>query len=259
MAPRFIIFSGFMTKRKATIFALGYSDNTSTSYLLDYLIRHGLVIDGVIFPKNQLKLSWKRLAKKIQVRGVVPAAKRIPENLIRRKRQISKICRESIGKVFFVDDVNSEEVKEILVSNGVELLLLTSTPIIKPIILDIPGLTILNAHTGWLPQYRGLDANLKALRDGHEPGCSVHKVTRKIDGGEIYLREKIQTKYDRNLLDELDKKELELMGKLFVEAVDLYSQDLLKPIAMHEKLGKYEPPLTKTEKKRIVREIRARS
>ena len=50
----------------------------------------------------------------------------------------------------------------------------------------------------------------------------------------------------------MDEKELKLAGKLFVEAVNLYSKNMLKPIATSEKLGKYEPPLTKKEKKRII-------
>jgi len=247
-----------VTPRKVKIFAIGYSDNTSTSYLLDYLIQQGVVIDGVIFPKNQLRLSWRRLIKKVQMRGVIPAIRRIPENLVLRRKKISKICRQSIGKVFFVDDLNSEEVKEIIISNGVELLLLTSTPIIKPIILNIDGLTILNAHTGWLPRYRGLDGNLKALRDGQPPGVSIHKVTERIDAGEIYLRENFQINdHDGSILKQVDEMELKLSGKLFTEAVHLYANNMLKPIAISEKLGQYGPPLTKKEKKRILRQFQS--
>jgi methionyl-tRNA formyltransferase len=244
-----------MSTKKPTLFALGYSDNVSTSYLLENLIKHGVIIDGVIFPKNQLKLSWKRLVKKIQVRGFIPTIKRIVENLIVRKNQISEICQQHIEKVFFVDEINSVEVREILIVNRVELLLLTATPIINRIIIDIDGLTILNAHTGWLPKYRGLDANLKALRDGNQPGVSIHKVTEKIDEGEIYLREKFQINYDENILNQIDQKELELASKLFVEAIKLKRKNKLKPIITDEQLGKYEPPLTKKEKKRVIQKL----
>ena len=244
-----------MSIKKIKTFAIGYSDNTSTSYLLDYLIRHGVIIDGVIFPRNHLRLSWRRLVKKVRVRGIIPAMTRIPENLILRKKQISRICQQHIEKVYFVDALNSEEVRQIFVSNGVELLLLTATPIIKSIIIDIEGLTILNAHTGWLPTYRGLDGNLKGLRDGIQPGVSIHKVTEKIDAGEIYLREHFQINYKDDLLKKMDEKELEVAGKLLVEAVNLYSKNILKPISMSEQLGKYEPPLSKKEKKRIIQAL----
>jgi len=245
-----------MGTRKTNLFTMGYADNTFTSYILDYLIRHGVIIDGVIFCKSQLKHSWERLRKKIKMRGFMPALKRIYENLLVRRKEISQICHRHIDKVFFVDKINSKEVRDILISNEVELLILTSTPIIKSIILDIDGLTIINAHTGWLPKYRGLDANLKALRDGNRPGISVHKVTKKIDGGEVYLRENFDIDYDGDILQKMDEKELQLSGKLLVKAVNLMSRDALKPIAQSEPLGKYEPPLTKKERNKIIQNLR---
>lgn len=241
-----------MSTRKVKIFAIGYSDNTSTSYLLDYLIRNSVSIDGVIFPRNRLRMSWRRLVRKFEAGGIIPVMKRVFLNNFVRRQEISRIFREYIGKVYFVEELNSEEVKEILISNDVELLLLTATPIIKSIIIDIDGLTILNAHTGWLPKYRGLDGNLKALRAGDEPGVSIHKVMEKIDAGEIYIREKFQINYNDDILKQVDEGELKLAGELLVEAVKLYAGNMLKPIAADEKLGKYAPALTKKEKKRIM-------
>jgi len=241
-----------MNNKRGKIFALGYSDNTSTSYLLNHLIKKGIIIDGIIFPKSDFKRSWKRLIMKLKVRGLMPVIRRIFENLIVRKNEISEICDKHVKQIFFVDQINSQEVKEILIRNHVELLLLTATPIIKSIIIDIDGLTILNAHTGWLPDYRGLDANLKALRDGNSLGLSIHEVAEKIDAGEIYLRETFEINYNEDILKQIDQKELELAGKLFVKAINLYKKNMLKPIFTPEQLSKYEPPLTRKEKKRIL-------
>lgn len=238
------------------IFTLGYADNTMTHYILDYFLSHGVSIDGAIFIKSPLKQSWKRLLHKIKGRGVIPAIKRIAENLLVRKRMISQISQNSIPTSYFVDDVNSEEVRDILRHNRVSILILTSTPIIKPIILDIEGLTILNAHTGWLPTYRGLDANIKAMRDGHHLGVSIHKVVKKIDAGEIYLRQKFEIDFSRDILRQMDSKELELSAKLFVEAINLMKKGELIPIAQSEPLGRYEPRLSKKEIKRIIRDVK---
>jgi len=246
-----------MNGKDLNIYVIGYSDNRSTSYLLDFLLRSGVNIEGVVFPRNQAKLSWSRLTKKIEVRGLFPAIKRIYENVFIRRGQIAKICRDRIKKVFLVKDLNSNEVREILVSNQVDLVLLTATPIIKPVLIDIKGLTILNAHTGWLPRYRGLDANLKALRDDHDPGVSVHRVTEKIDAGEVYLRQKLKIDFNGDILEQLDQKELELAGKLFLKAVDLKSRRMLWPITTNEDLGTYESPLTKREKKKIIQKIKS--
>jgi methionyl-tRNA formyltransferase len=244
--------------RKIRLFTIGYPDNTETNFLLNYFIENGVIIDGVIFSKSQIKREWKRLIKKIRMRGYFPALKRVCENLIVRRKQISKMCHHNIDKAFFIDKINSEEVRDILISEKVELLILTTVHIIKPIIIDIDGLLILNAHTGWLPKYRGLDCNLKALRDGHRLGLSIHKVTKKIDAGEIYLRESFQIDSDGDILKQMDEKELQLSGKLFVEAVNLMSRNMLKPIAQGEPLGKYEPPLTKQQRNEILRDIKGR-
>jgi len=243
-----------MTPRK--IFTIGYSDNTYSSYILNYLTRKGVIIDGVIFPKNNIKGNWKRLITKFKMRGSFSVIRRIFGNIGVRKSQISQICQQHVDKVFFVDNINSEKTKEILISHGVELVLLTSAIIIEPIIINIDGLTILNAHTGWLPRFRGLDANLKALRDGHKPGVSVHKVIEKIDGGEIYLRESFNINYHGDILKQLDYKELHLSAKLLTKAVLLKSQNVLNPIAIDEPLGKYEPLLDKKTRNRIIKDVK---
>jgi len=245
-----------MSNKRIKLFTIGYADNTMTDFILDYFIRHGAIVNGAIFLKSPMKRSWRRFRHKIGARGFKAAFKRIFENQLVRKKKISHILQSQIGQVFFVDKINSEEVRDILTSNKVELLILTSTPIIKSIILDIEGLTILNAHTGWLPLYRGLDANIKAMRDRNHLGVSVHKVTKKIDGGEIYLREKFGIDPKGDILKQMDEKELELCGKLLVEAVGLLNQNNLNPIAQSEPLGKYEPRLTKDERNRIIRNVK---
>lgn len=244
-----------MKSQKMTVFTIGYCDNKMTGYLLNTFVQHEIHIDGAIFIKNKFKRDWKRLLHKMKRRGWIPSLKRIIENLFLRKKEISNLYQKGIDQVYFVDEVNSEEVRDILLTNGVDLLILTSTPIIKKIILDIEGLTIFNAHTGWLPKYRGLDANLKAMRDGQPPGVSVHKVTKKIDGGEVYLREQFSIDINKSILRQMDEKELELSGKLLIEAVHRMRDKKLKAIALSKSLGKYEPALTRHERRRIIQQL----
>ncbi len=245
-----------MTNKNIKLFTIGYADNAMTNYILEYFMHHEVTVDGAIFIKSPMKRSYKRLLHKIKSRGIIAANKRVFENIFVRKKRISQISRSYLGKVYFVDEINSEEVRNILIANQVRLLILTSTPIIKPIILDIEGLTILNAHTGWLPKYRGLDANLKAMRDGHHLGVSVHKVTKKVDGGEVYLRQKFEINFNGDILRQMDEKELELSGKLLIEAIDLMNENSLKPIALSEPLGKYEPRLTKKEINKVIEDVK---
>lgn len=248
-----------MSAPDLNIFAVGYSDNASTSYLLNHLVSNGVPIKGVIFPQNTMTRSWSRLLRKIQSRGVYPTARRIFENQVLRRRQIARICTKDIGQVFQVEDVNSEQVRDILIANDVDVLILTATPIIKPILIDIEGLLILNAHTGWLPRYRGLDANLKAIRDGHQTGVSIHKVTEGIDAGEVYMREGFELDPTGNVLEQIDNKELELAGRLLVEVVRLRKANELRTISTEETLGVYEAPLTLRERSAILKRSAAKT
>lgn len=244
-----------MEKYKTKIFTIGYSDNTSTSYILNYLISRGQVPDGIILCKSNFITNWKRFINKIKHRGFSSGVKRLFENLFIRKNEIKRICRQYKNQIFFVNKFNSVQVRDILIANKVKFLILTSTPIIEPILLEIDGLTIINAHTGWLPQYRGLDANLKALRDGIQPGVSIHKVTKRIDAGEVYLREKFTIDPGIDILKQMDKKELELSAKLLRDIITLLKTNKLKPIVNPEPLGKYESSLSKHEIKNILQNI----
>ena len=98
-----------MAEEKVTVFTIGYSDNTSTAYLLDYLIKHGVVIEGAIFAKNGLNHNWKRL---------VNAVTHIPQTLverIRRDRNLVSVsvrhCQFSI-RAYLPDDSDRTRVEE---------------------------------------------------------------------------------------------------------------------------------------------------
>lgn len=240
---------------KLKVFTMGYADNTMTSYFLDHCVAHGVGIDGVILIRSPWKRSWNRFIHKMRSRGFLASIRRSFENVLVKKKRISELSHSHLANVFSVDEVNSQEVRDILTGNRVDLLILTSTPIIGPILLDIEGLTIINAHTGWLPRYRGLDANIKAMRDGHHLGVSIHKVTKKIDGGEIYLRRKFEIDFHGDILGQMDKRELELSTELLVEAIGLKKNGALVPIAQSEPLGSYEPRLLAKQSRQIVRDI----
>jgi methionyl-tRNA formyltransferase len=54
-------------------------------------------------------------------------------------------------------------------------------------ILQLPTLGCLNIHHGILPDYRGTMCDLYALYENRPAGFSIHKMTKKIDDGEILL------------------------------------------------------------------------
>jgi phosphoribosylglycinamide formyltransferase 1 len=52
---------------------------------------------------------------------------------------------------------------------------------------------MINIHPSLLPKYKGLDTHARALAAGDvEHGCSVHWVTRELDGGAVIAQARVQ-------------------------------------------------------------------
>lgn len=61
----------------------------------------------------------------------------------------------------------------------------------KDTVLGIPRFGCINVHHGILPYQRGLFCDLYAIAENNETGFTIHKMTNKIDVGQIVYQEKI--------------------------------------------------------------------
>ena len=67
--------------------------------------------------------------------------------------------------------------------------------IVSPVLIEAYRSRIFNIHPSLLPKYPGMDMRVheEVLRNGErESGCTLHHVTEELDGGEIYLQEKVE-------------------------------------------------------------------
>ena len=108
----------------------------------------------------------------------------------RRFFRIDKVInnyRQNINKLIYVENLNSDLVKDILIERNIDILILAGVGIVKDNIISIPNLTILNVHSSVLPGYRGTESEVFALADAKYDliGNTVHFVNNKIDAGEI--------------------------------------------------------------------------
>ncbi len=245
-----------MAKGGPKIFLLGYPDNRTTQFIFSAFIQNEVPITGMIIQRMDFISIIKRFWSKCSREGLMAALRRASENLFIRRKQIAELTLLGGCQVFYVEKHNSLETRDILEKEHCSLLLLASAPILRPVIVDIPNLLILNAHPGWLPKYRGLDANLKAIRDGHLPAVSVHRVTTRIDAGDVYLRETFIIDTAVSLLEQLEQRELEVSARLLIEAAKRFHEGRLTPITIGETLGKYEPKLPLAAKRKIVRQFK---
>jgi methionyl-tRNA formyltransferase len=73
--------------------------------------------------------------------------------------------------------------------------------ILKPVVITLPPLGVLNLHSGILPTYRGVLATFRALLHGDaEVGCTLHYITdATIDTGDIVGQTRLAVRRDRSL------------------------------------------------------------
>jgi methionyl-tRNA formyltransferase len=87
---------------------------------------------------------------------------------------------------------NDEDTQNLLKELSLDFIVLGDTRIIRPNILSIPRLGIINVHPGYLPDVRGNNPYIWALYHDLPQGCSVHFIDKDIDTGPLILREKIE-------------------------------------------------------------------
>lgn len=95
-------------------------------------------------------------------------------------------------EVFHCTNINSKEVEAKLQEVNADLLLDHGTSLVKSNILDKVPLA-LNLHWGLSPYYRGVDCTIRALLnwDPYNIGVTIHKLAKKIDGGDILAQKRI--------------------------------------------------------------------
>jgi len=83
---------------------------------------------------------------------------------------------------------------------GVEwIFLIGYMRIISPVLIEAYPGRIFNIHPSLLPKYPGMDRNVheEVLRNGEkESGCTLHLVNEDLDGGPVYLQEKVAVSPD---------------------------------------------------------------
>jgi len=92
-----------------------------------------------------------------------------------------------------VDNINSKEVEYALSKIKPDLILDHGTSLVKSNIIELAKLA-LNLHWGLSPYYRGVNCTAQALLnwDVNNIGVTIHKLAKKIDGGDILGQERVR-------------------------------------------------------------------
>lgn len=150
------------------------------------------------------------LIKKIKSKGILGSLEDITTRLLtagrKRKRNIQDCNKYFADKWNFIDknipllttpDINSPEIYDQINKEKPGLILNHGTSLVKDQILNVAKLA-LNLHWGLSPYYRGSYCTEWALLnwDPYNIGVTIHKLTKKIDGGDILAQKRINVMPD---------------------------------------------------------------
>ena len=119
------------------------------------------------------------------------------------------------------------EMSQILENKKIDLILLIGfMRILSPGFVDRWGGKIINVHPSLLPKYAGgmnNDVHESVLAAGDkETGCTIHLVTKEVDGGPILLQKSCPV-FENDSVRSLKERVQELEGKAFIEVINNWS------------------------------------
>ena len=85
---------------------------------------------------------------------------------------------------------------------------------------------VLNIHPSLLPKYKGINTHKRAIKNKDKfAGASIHKVTEKLDSGEVILQKRVKILKSDNVRS-LEKKVLKIEHEIYPKAIDKFLTNL---------------------------------
>jgi methionyl-tRNA formyltransferase len=108
---------------------------------------------------------------------------------VSQPRAEAKLNRELAGlsdRIHYIPDIHADVVLEEVRSLEPDLGLIYGSPILKPMLFEIPRLGTLGIHHGKVPEYRGKKTMFWAIFNGEEmAGVTIQKINAGLDTGQI--------------------------------------------------------------------------
>lgn len=106
----------------------------------------------------------------------------------------SKLCKTNKIPFFKTPNPNDASFIEWVKANEIDIVLIMVDYILKKDILNAPKICVVNKHAGFLPMNKGLFPYFWAKLSNQLQGISFHKANEKIDEGDLYYQEKVESK-----------------------------------------------------------------
>jgi folate-dependent phosphoribosylglycinamide formyltransferase PurN len=239
------------------VLLLAYPDNPVGSVFIRAFLRNSVPLTGVLVETKTASTNWRRIRTKIRKDGLLPTFLRIFHVwfLKVRKQNIIGLAARNGIPVYRVDRFNSPECASLIASLDIDLLTISSAPILKDYIFEKAKIGCLNAHPGWLPKYRGVGANRAAILQGEMPGICIHFVDAGIDTGRLILREKLPLRR-RDTIASINDRASAMGAELMAQVIHRIRNHELELLETGEPAGECYPPGRYGEIKAVNRMIR---
>ena len=132
----------------------------------------------------------------------------------------------------YIEEINSEKTLRLLKEHNADIFLLSPfDKIAGEEFINIPKLGAFNVHLGKIPEHRGGLSAFWVLRFGdREAGVTMHRVIKKIDGGDIIAE--IRFPVNTHSMHMLMKETVERASIMIVDAIDSIISGNVKKIAV---------------------------
>ena len=148
--------------------------------------RVGLQPEHLIYvrPLDRLFSELKRHKLGIVERVVVP---KLQQRLRRHERPTREAQHWHTPRRHTVSRLNSDDTVRVIRTHNIKYLINCGAGLFGRQLIDMPGLIILNAHAGKLPDYKNMGVVEWAICNGEPVVGTVHRIEEGIDSGPIWL------------------------------------------------------------------------
>ena len=190
----------------------------------ELLWRSGVSVEGLLVVSPY---SWKRLKSFVQREGMRAVWEAVPRLLgldtgtieqgdsdpftrLYEKYDIERQSLKSWAKarnVTFrsVTSINDEGAVEFVEATGPDWVIYGGGGILRRAFIDAADGRILNAHSGPLPEVRGMNASEWSILLGYEPTVTIHLIDQGIDTGGILSKHPVRV-YEEDSIEHLRKR-----------------------------------------------------
>ncbi len=199
-----------MNKKNRVVITAGYGKSLHSIALMHKLLNSNIEIVGCIqvktFQLSRFKVylkqyGWQTLkskfvsyvlgSKKTHLKNeLIPIKKYIFENNIETKT-VNAFCLKNNLKFIKVNSLNSFKSIDFVKDNNIDLIVYSGGGILRKSFINSSKKGVINAHSGYLPFIRGMNAIEWSLLYNYKPYTTIHFIDKGIDTGKILYKEMI--------------------------------------------------------------------